>query len=378
MAYPFHPPNGNFASRSIPNEPEIPDLPYFYTTTTGNTNPPTIPSTTETRGGHTTSTLWEGETGAHAPINSGASLPAPSTCVPYFSPSSGTSANDGIPCQLFGNHLYEGSALSPSEVTFRTSFPERATTTSAYERHNQGNNDGVLPSNGAEMQRSTGINSQFCSNAGRDTGSAYSAPVTPVQDQAAPFDAAAIQTFPSFSAPIRVHPVSAGYTEGRYGVDSVSRNLFCGSTTPSKSSIDCKRKKGGVKKPQIKCTSGQYKLPSNYCHICLRRNTRVKLLQCHNLKVDGSCTKSTCEKCFRTFGWDWLNASKGNSEWVCTHCRGCCPSRATCHVYNRANNRRAKRISAAKMKRLVECIKTDVNLVQRKNPCSAGPLGDRE
>lgn len=102
-------------------------------------------------------------------------------------------------------------------------------------------------------------------------------------------------------------------------------------------------------------SSGRIKVPSKFCHICLRRKTRVDLLPCGNLIVDGSCTKVICAKCFEKFKWSWFEAVAEGSDWTCTHCREECPPRATCHIYNRTNGRRSKRLIQEKLKKGKDC-----------------------
>jgi len=75
---------------------------------------------------------------------------------------------------------------------------------------------------------------------------------------------------------------------------------------------------------------------SRFCHICLRNSKSVKQLVCNNIHR-GSCRKVVCQKCFEQYGWNWELASKDNREWLCPHCLGCCPPRASCNVYKKTN-----------------------------------------
>ncbi|CDF41153.1 unnamed protein product [Chondrus crispus] len=82
-------------------------------------------------------------------------------------------------------------------------------------------------------------------------------------------------------------------------------------------------------------------VPSQHCHICSRRPTEGSPHQvCGNLQK-GRCRKTICTKCFLQFRWD-LNAAREAppGTWECPHCRGQCPQRAQCVIYNRTSDRR--------------------------------------
>lgn len=82
-------------------------------------------------------------------------------------------------------------------------------------------------------------------------------------------------------------------------------------------------------------------VPSQHCHICSRRpGANAPHAVCGNL-VRGRCRKTICTKCFATFRWDLNAATKGPpGSWECPHCRGECPQRAQCVIYNRTSDRR--------------------------------------
>lgn len=82
-------------------------------------------------------------------------------------------------------------------------------------------------------------------------------------------------------------------------------------------------------------------VPSQHCHICSRRPTEGSPHQvCGNLQK-GRCRKTICTKCFHQFRWD-LKAARDAppGTWECPHCRGQCPQRAQCVIYNRTSDRR--------------------------------------
>jgi len=81
---------------------------------------------------------------------------------------------------------------------------------------------------------------------------------------------------------------------------------------------------------------------SRFCHICARTQRTARHITCANFKR-GECRKSVCEKCFNTYNWDWDVASQPDSDWVCTHCRNCCPSKARCVIYEKVNNKRREK-----------------------------------
>lgn len=59
---------------------------------------------------------------------------------------------------------------------------------------------------------------------------------------------------------------------------------------------------------------------SRFCHICLRRAEKVKMVVCSSL-LRGACRKVVCKICFGQFGLDWEGATRENGRWECTHCR---------------------------------------------------------
>lgn len=82
-------------------------------------------------------------------------------------------------------------------------------------------------------------------------------------------------------------------------------------------------------------------VPSQHCHICSRRPTEGSPHQvCGNLQK-GRCRKTICTKCFHQFRWDLKAAREAPpGSWECPHCRGQCPQRAQCVIYNRTSDRR--------------------------------------
>jgi hypothetical protein len=74
-----------------------------------------------------------------------------------------------------------------------------------------------------------------------------------------------------------------------------------------------------------------------------RTTRKVNNICCNNFRK-GTCRKVICEKCFNDYGWDWARFTKKPSEWTCTHCRDCCPSRAQCAIYRRTNERRREHL----------------------------------
>eukprot|EP00871_Galdieria_phlegrea_P000089 jgi/Galph1/1080/GphlegSOOS_G5907.1 len=80
--------------------------------------------------------------------------------------------------------------------------------------------------------------------------------------------------------------------------------------------------------------------PAKFCHLCARATSRsVRMVVCANINI-GMCLKVTCEKCFQQYQWNFAEAIANPSTWVCTHCRGSCPDRAQCSIYQRTNHRR--------------------------------------
>mmetsp|Transcript_10433 Transcript_10433/g.18805 ORF Transcript_10433/g.18805 Transcript_10433/m.18805 type:complete len:278 (-) Transcript_10433:359-1192(-) len=84
------------------------------------------------------------------------------------------------------------------------------------------------------------------------------------------------------------------------------------------------------------------KLPSKFCHVCLRKAENVEQVPCSQFETS-KCRKVVCRRCFDQFGWDWTSASTENSTWMCPHCRNQCPERATCNIYHRTNQREQKK-----------------------------------
>lgn len=108
-------------------------------------------------------------------------------------------------------------------------------------------------------------------------------------------------------------------------------------TIVDKSKATYLTKKGENRKPRTYSQA----IPSQHCHICSRRPTEASPhAVCGNL-LRGRCRKTICTKCFQTFRWDLKAARDGPpGSWECPHCRGECPQRAQCVIYNRTSDRR--------------------------------------
>lgn len=92
--------------------------------------------------------------------------------------------------------------------------------------------------------------------------------------------------------------------------------------------------------------------PAKFCHLCARAASKnIRMVVCSNIRI-GMCLKVTCEKCFRQNSWNFEEAFENPDSWVCTHCRGSCPYRAQCSIYQRTNHRR--RVSRFLMKKQKE------------------------
>lgn len=109
------------------------------------------------------------------------------------------------------------------------------------------------------------------------------------------------------------------------------------STTTNNSPPSAVPKKSEKRKPRTYTQA----VPSQHCHICSRRPTEGSPHQvCGNL-LKGRCRKTICTKCFLQFRWDLQAARTAPpGTWECPHCRGECPQRAQCVIYNRTSDRR--------------------------------------
>lgn len=80
------------------------------------------------------------------------------------------------------------------------------------------------------------------------------------------------------------------------------------------------------------------KHPSNFCHICSKLSRNKPRLICGNY-TKGLCYKTICKGCFVKHSLGNFDlANNPQTEWTCTHCRRCCPSKAQCATYTRVNN----------------------------------------
>jgi hypothetical protein len=94
--------------------------------------------------------------------------------------------------------------------------------------------------------------------------------------------------------------------------------------------------------------AAHWRLVWTFIYVCCafsgsRTTRKVNNICCNNFKK-GTCRKVICEKCFNDYGWDWARFTERPSEWICTHCRDCCPSRAQCAIYRRTNERRREHL----------------------------------
>lgn len=112
-------------------------------------------------------------------------------------------------------------------------------------------------------------------------------------------------------------------------------------STPAVEGKETPVKKGQKRKPRTYSQA----VPSQHCHICSRRPTRQSPhAVCGNL-IRGRCRKTVCIKCFHTYNWDLKEATEGKpGSWECPHCRGSCPPRAQCVIYNRTSDRRRMKL----------------------------------
>ncbi len=113
-------------------------------------------------------------------------------------------------------------------------------------------------------------------------------------------------------------------------------NINGGNVTSGNMGAATARQSVGIRKPRRTKTRNQ--TPSKFCHICLRRGERIRVIACTNVGR-GTCRKVVCEKCFRDYKWEWKSAVL-DPAWTCCHCRGVCPDRAQCFIYRRTNDRR--------------------------------------
>lgn len=95
---------------------------------------------------------------------------------------------------------------------------------------------------------------------------------------------------------------------------------------------------GSGNQPKLRYSKGA--APSKYCHVCGRSAQTVNVAHCGNIRL-GLCRKVLCDKCLILHQPESAQDAKlDESLWLCTHCRGICPTRARCHQYTRNNMRR--------------------------------------
>lgn len=99
-----------------------------------------------------------------------------------------------------------------------------------------------------------------------------------------------------------------------------------------------------VKSKRRKPRTNSNAAPSLHCHICSRRPSKESPhVVCGN-HAEGTCRKSTCEKCFYLFNSDQATGRAGAAEnWKCSHCRKECPKRAQCFIYDKTTDRRRQK-----------------------------------
>lgn len=137
------------------------------------------------------------------------------------------------------------------------------------------------------------------------------------------------------------------------GVEQVSRDDSKAKGTNKKgknrSFVGTKKNSGsgavGKRSEKRKPRTYSQAVPSQHCHICSRRPTENSPhAVCGNL-LKGRCRKTICTKCFHQFRWDLKAAREAApGTWECPHCRGVCPQRAQCVIYNRTSDRRRMKL----------------------------------
>lgn len=121
------------------------------------------------------------------------------------------------------------------------------------------------------------------------------------------------------------------------GVQKPANRMCWSSRQETASSTQVPVRRSEKRKPRTYSQA----VPSQHCHICSRRPTEGSPHQvCGNLQK-GRCRKTICTKCFHQFRWDLTAAREAPpGTWECPHCRGQCPQRAQCVIYNRTSDRR--------------------------------------
>lgn len=140
-----------------------------------------------------------------------------------------------------------------------------------------------------------------------------------------------IYTFGLHTPAVALEPGGAPWRLDGLPISRDSRSAIVKSRTSTN------RKRGKSKIPQP---------PSQYCHVCLGKSSKVTVLACSN-HARNVCRKVICYKCFITQGWDW-DAALSDAEWTCCHCRNACPDRAQCNVYSKTNRRRSENLTRRK------------------------------
>lgn len=125
-------------------------------------------------------------------------------------------------------------------------------------------------------------------------------------------------------------------------------------------------KRGDKRKPRTYSQA----VPSQHCHICSRRPTKASPhAVCGNL-LRGRCRKTICTKCFHTFRWDLKAAREGEpGSWECPHCRGECPQRAQCVIYNRTSDRRRLKLINHRKRKAEQTVSSEKQSIDAKKKC---------
>ncbi|PXF43107.1 hypothetical protein BWQ96_07141 [Gracilariopsis chorda] len=81
--------------------------------------------------------------------------------------------------------------------------------------------------------------------------------------------------------------------------------------------------------------------PRQHCHTCFRLPTTNAPHMMRGNLLRSRCRKTTYAKCFERYNWDLEAARDAKAGiWMCTHCRGECPTRALCVIYSRTSDPR--------------------------------------
>eukprot|EP00180_Rhodochaete_pulchella_P002158 Plantae.Rhodophyta-Rhodochaete_pulchella.ctg32540.p2 GENE.Plantae.Rhodophyta-Rhodochaete_pulchella.ctg32540~~Plantae.Rhodophyta-Rhodochaete_pulchella.ctg32540.p2 ORF type:complete len:254 (+),score=12.20 Plantae.Rhodophyta-Rhodochaete_pulchella.ctg32540:253-1014(+) len=148
------------------------------------------------------------------------------------------------------------------------------------------------------------------------------------------------------TAPLSLDDQGSSCSSQYHDHESVTRSANLTSTTlppatPTTTINNTLTKSSGAIRKRKTARTVKPLVPSRFCHICWRSSSTVRMVTCSNIHAR-KCRKVICEKCIDSRGshGDFELASRPDSKWQCTHCRGICPERAQCAVYRRTNLRR--------------------------------------